>query len=1109
MLKHHVVLTAASLSLCGAVCPDANAAAGRSASSAPFSLTASDGTGLQLAALRARAVVQGPLAFTQLQLTFHNPQPRTLEGRFTITMPQGAAISRFAMKIAGQWQEAEVVERQQAREVYESFLHQRVDPALLERKAANQFSARVFPIPARGDKELIVSYSQELTSRHQPYRLPLLGLPQIGRLEISVKTASGARMTRTTRFVRRGYQPDRDFELAQPLAPIAGLTHGGLSVVRVRPTFPDGGTPEPMDSLLVLFDTSASRAPGFEAQLQALGGLVQALVRRHGRAFSLRVVCFDQVTEEVYEGRAGAFGAAQLTRIRDRGALGASDVGRALALRSERQYRRVLLITDGVATAGAIHPRRLRRAAARLRERGVQRLDVMLVGGVRDEPAARRLTAGNGFEREGAVLDGEQPAPMLARRLSLQVRSGVKVRVPGASWTWPPRLDGLQPGDEALIFASHGRRRPATTLEVQLGGAGLPRQIHRIRLRAAEGGGALLKRAWTRARIQWLSTVPRFSAAVARQIVDLSTRHRVLSDLTAMLVLETEWDYKRFGLTRRGLSDLLVVDHGGLRLLRRPPHLRRLDRRSRARASSFQPPEVRAARSRLERLASRIERPAIQRWGSARGMVARRARPVRVPRIMAARCIVRGALDKLILRRTIRRQLNKVRHCYERELQGDRELSGRVTVHFIIEEGQVIRARIARSSLNNRPAEACIARTFFNLRFPQVKDGGVVEVTYPLVLRPGDLSRSARRPAGGRRLQRRVTLNAAPVVFSRPLPSVVAADARLPPVPDPEAPLPPGVALVRAPALPQEAPFPNAGAYTGRMLSIQTLIARGRLGSALRQARRWRQEQPADLLALVALGDALRAAGSPWLAARAYGSIIDLYPSRADMRRFAGGLLEAVGNHRLASGTYAQAVRRRPDHPSGHRLLALALLRRGLHRRAFAALTVGLLRRYPVDRFAGVKQVLREDLALVAGVWMARRPDDRAEILKRLDRFKLTPATRPSLRLVLSWETDASDMDLHLVDRLGGRVNGEKWQREHDRLHNDVTTGYGPERFTLRRGQRTRSHRIKVHAYSRGSAGYGLGKVQIVRHDGRGGVRFEDRPYVVMKDKATVDVGSL
>jgi hypothetical protein len=37
--------------------------------------------------------------------------------------------------------------------------------------------------------------------------------------------------------------------------------------------------------------------------------------------------------------------------------------------------------------------------------------------------------------------------------------------------------------------------------------------------------------------------------------------------------------------------------------------------------------------------------------------------------------------------------------------------------------------------------------------------------------------------------------------------------------------------------------------------------------------------------------------------------------------------------------------------------------------------------------------------------------------------------------------------------------------------------------------------------------GYGMGKLSILQHDGRGGLKFEDRPFVVMVDRAYVDLG--
>lgn len=38
--------------------------------------------------------------------------------------------------------------------------------------------------------------------------------------------------------------------------------------------------------------------------------------------------------------------------------------------------------------------------------------------------------------------------------------------------------------------------------------------------------------------------------------------------------------------------------------------------------------------------------------------------------------------------------------------------------------------------------------------------------------------------------------------------------------------------------------------------------------------------------------------------------------------------------------------------------------------------------------------------------------------------------------------------------------------------------------------------------------GYGMGNLEIVQHDGRGHLSFEERPYVVMNDSAYVDLGS-
>jgi hypothetical protein len=304
----------------------------------------------------------------------------------------------------------------------------------------------------------------------------------------------------------------------------------------------------------------------------------------------------------------------------------------------------------------------------------------------------------------------------------------------------------------------------------------------------------------------------------------------------------------------------------------------------------------------------------------------------------------------------------------------------------------------------------------------------------------------------------------------------------------------------------------GAAPYSGRFAEVMDDLAGDRVAAACALAETWTVEAPGDVLALVALGEAWEAAGEKAAAARAYGSLIDLFPSRADLRRLAGERLERLGDVGLglAIDSYEKAVQQRPDHPSGHRLLAWARWRAGRYAAAFAALERGLERSYPVGRFPGVDRVLKEDLGLLAAAWLRAEPGRREEVLDRLRDHGARIATEPSLRFVLSWETDANDVDLHVYDRQDGHAfYGHRQLPSGGELFADVTTGYGPECFAVSEpaGRGAAPYRLRVHYYSRGPMGYGMGTVQVVAHDGAGGLMVEPRPFVVMADQAMVDLG--
>ena len=64
------------------------------------------------------------------------------------------------------------------------------------------------------------------------------------------------------------------------------------------------------------------------------------------------------------------------------------------------------------------------------------------------------------------------------------------------------------------------------------------------------------------------------------------------------------------------------------------------------------------------------------------------------------------------------------------------EASDKLTLAFtILPNGKVLDPRTKNSSVSDANLEACIVKKMSRWRFPQPKDGGVVEVSYPLILK--------------------------------------------------------------------------------------------------------------------------------------------------------------------------------------------------------------------------------------------------------------------------------------------------------------------------------------------------------------------------------------
>ncbi len=181
--------------------------------------------------------IRDQIARTVIEESFVNHTNSRLEGIFHFPLPADASISEFGMWIGDELVTADVVEKQRAREIYETILRENRDPGLLEWAGGNMFKARVFPIFAHSEKRVTITYTQVLPMRDGVYRYTyplqsdMLRQNPLRELHVAATISSAAplkavectshharqRLTAhaaSLEFTAQEYTPTRDFEIA-------------------------------------------------------------------------------------------------------------------------------------------------------------------------------------------------------------------------------------------------------------------------------------------------------------------------------------------------------------------------------------------------------------------------------------------------------------------------------------------------------------------------------------------------------------------------------------------------------------------------------------------------------------------------------------------------------------------------------------------------------------------------------------------------------------------------------------------------------------------------------------------------------------------------------
>ena len=93
------------------------------------------------------ARVRDQLAEVQVAQTFHNPGSVQIESEFLFPLPEDGAVQNFVLLVDGRELPGRLMNKDEARRIYEEIVRTKRDPALLEYMGRGLYRTSVFPIP--------------------------------------------------------------------------------------------------------------------------------------------------------------------------------------------------------------------------------------------------------------------------------------------------------------------------------------------------------------------------------------------------------------------------------------------------------------------------------------------------------------------------------------------------------------------------------------------------------------------------------------------------------------------------------------------------------------------------------------------------------------------------------------------------------------------------------------------------------------------------------------------------------------------------------------------------------------------------------------------------
>jgi Ca-activated chloride channel family protein len=552
-----------------------------------------DDSKLSVESMDVRIVIDNGHALVSLKEVFRNRTSHNLEGTYSLALPNGAAVSDFAVwddltRIPGV-----ILERKRAAELYEQIRNQAIDPGLLQSgevseseapgqaRHSTEFTVKIVPILAYGYKRLEAEYRQTVPVTQLAsdfiFALKPTGAAalKVANLSLTLEIRSGQGIAKfeevgkayplqitkqtpeeiTASFSQKDVNVTQDFEVRYLLANTAATaTTAYRSGEAEEPGYFEASTvlqePKSISSgrnggrtVIVLFDTSLSMQwEKLERSFQTL----ETTVRSLGSGDAFNVLVFNSETNAFSPKPQPATTEAiarALDWVRGNKLRGGTNLElaakAALAMSGPNTY--IVLVTDGEMTEGTIATSRFRirfdKACRALPAGRRPHIYAMAIGDDANVRLLRRMA-----EHDGVFAQVNTTEPMdfklatFVNKIGVAPLAAVNLSVsPEVKPTFVYRLQRDNfPGTRASWVGEY--LKPGTAAITVTAGASSA--TAKIQLPAKDTGHPYLPVAWARARVDaLLEKIDREGEdkASIEEIIRLSRKYHFVTPYTSFL----------------------------------------------------------------------------------------------------------------------------------------------------------------------------------------------------------------------------------------------------------------------------------------------------------------------------------------------------------------------------------------------------------------------------------------------------------------------------------------------------------------------------------------------------------------------------------------------